>query len=629
VGGKGGVGKTTCAAAIAFRSAHRCRTLLVSTDPAASVRRTFGFAGRPARLDVRAIDAKAAFRAWLAPRENLLAAIAVRGTYLDEDDVHRLLALSLPGIDEVAALLAIVGLSESRYERVVVDTAPTGHTLRLLAMPAVSGRVAEVLDALQSRHRGVVRALTGRYREDAADRLIASLAEDSALLMKRLRDERQSEFVWVTLPEPMALEETADALAALDSNRIPVRTLIVNRATPRGGCAWDAARRRFEARALAPIAARFPGVRVRTVAECAAEPRNAAALRSLADTCTPAPRVTRPSPLRRRLYGGIRDGIRTIAVDESVFDARWLLVSGMGGVGKTTCGAAVAVDLARARPKESFLLLSTDPAHSLGDVLGVRVSDATAPCAGGPQNLDVREIDAASGLQQFRARYTGAIDAMFDGLTRSELDASVDRSALRELIEFAPPGLDEVIAIAEVAELLNGRGSYRTIVTDTAPTGHALRLLETPAILREWTQALMAILLKYREIVRPGAFAQLLVDLSQRLRALDAIVRDRTQTAFVIVTRAAAVPRQETLALHRSLDALGIAVRAVIVNAFGAGACRRCRSVEGRQRRELGSLRAQLAKRGPYAIIVTPAALPPPHGVGALQAWRSRWRAVN
>jgi arsenite-transporting ATPase len=629
VGGKGGVGKTTCAAAIAFRSAHHCRTLLVSTDPAASVRRSFGFSGRPARLDVRAIDARAAFRAWLAPREDLLAAIAVRGTYLDEDDVHRLLALSLPGIDEVAALLEIVRLSESRYERVVVDTAPTGHTLRLLAMPVLAARMAEVLDGLQLHHRGVVRALTGRYREDAADRLIASLAEDSTLLTTRLRDERQSEFVWVTLPEPMALEETADALTALAASRIRVRTLIVNRATPRGGCEWDAARRRFEARALAPIAACFPAIRVRTVAESETEPRNAAALRSLASTCSRAQQVTRPSPLRRRLYGAIAHGIRTTAVGKSIFDARWLLVSGKGGVGKTTCGAALAVDLARASPNESFLLLSTDPAHSLGDVLGVRVSDSAAPLAGGLPNLDVREIDAARGLQQFRARYTGAVDAMFDGLTRSTLDPTPDRSALRELIEFTPPGLDEVIAIAEVAELLNGRGSYRTIVTDTAPTGHALRLLETPAILREWTQALMAILLKYREIVRPGAFAQLLVDLSQRLRALDTIVRDRNQTAFVIVTRAAAVPREETLALQRSLDALGVAVRAVIVNAFGAGSCPRCRSIEGRQRRELGSLRAQLADRGPYAIIVTPSALPPPHGVDVLQAWRSRWRAVN
>jgi len=581
---------------------------------------------------VRAIDAKAAFRAWLAPRKDVLASITLRGTYLDEADVDRLLALSLPGIDEIAALLEIVRLSDSVYERVVVDTAPTGHTLRLLAMPALSEHVAEVLDRLQAHHRDVVRSLTGRYREEPADRLIASLADDSTVLMTRLRDERQSEFVWVTLPEPMALEETADALAALESNRICVRTLIVNRATPLGGCEWDAARRRFEARALSPVAARFPNVRVRTVAESPTEPRDAAALRSLASTCSPARPVRRPSPLRRRLYADLGRASPTVAVDASIFDARWLLVSGKGGVGKTTCSAAVAVDLARARPDESFLLLSTDPAHSVGDVLGVRVDDSAKRFAGGPSNLDVREIDSAGGLQQFRERYATAIEGsvgMFDSLTRSTSDASVQPSGLRELIDLAPPGVDEVIAIAEIAELLNGRGPYRTIITDTAPTGHALRLLETPAVLREWTQALMAILLKYREVVPPGPFAQLLVDLSQRLRALEAMLHDRAQTAFVIVARASAVPREETLALQHSLETLGVAVRAVIVNAFGAGSCRRCRSIEGRQLYELRSLGAQLARRGRYAIIVTPSTLPPPHGVDALQAWRSRWRAVN
>jgi arsenite-transporting ATPase len=329
------------------------------------------------------------------------------------------------------------------------------------------------------------------------------------------------------------------------------------------------------------------------------------------------------------LYGALAGETASTVIDTSIFDARWLLVSGKGGVGKTTCSAAVAIELARARPAEPFLLLSTDPAHSLGDVLGVRVTDTPQPFPGGPSNLHVREIDAGKGLQQFRERYTDAVEAMFDGLTRSIVDASADRSALRELIDLAPPGVDEVFAIADVADLLSGPGRYRTIVTDTAPTGHALRLLETPAILREWTQALMAILLKYRGVVRPGTFAQLLVDLSQRLRGLETTLRDPAQTAFVLVTRPSAVPRKETLALQGSLAGLGVAVRAVIVNALGAGSCRRCRSIETRQRREVRSLAAQLASRGAYAIIVTPSALPPPHGVDALQAWRSRWRALN
>ena len=578
---------------------------------------------------MRVVDAARAFEAWLAPRKDVLTTIAVRGTYLDEEDARRLLALSLPGIDEVAALLEIVRLPAASYEQVVVDTAPTGHTLRLVAMPALSARLAEVLNGLQAHHRDVVRALTGRDLQDAADRLIASLAEDSALLMRRLRDAADCEFVWVTLPEPMALEETSDAVGALAEQGIRVGTLIVNRTTPPGGCEWDAARRRFEARALAPIADVFPHLRLRSVPDVGAEPRGAKALETLASSCSVFRRTPRPSAVKRRLYADPGRGLDSNPVLPPAFDAGWLLFGGKGGVGKTTCSAAVALDLARARPDARFLLLSTDPAHSLGDVLGRGVDDTARPLASGPPNLDVREIDAPGGLQRFRERYRHAVEAMFDNLTRHAIDASSDRSAVRDLIDLAPPGVDEVMAIADVAALLTGVPRYRTIIADTAPTGHALRLLEMPGVLRAWTQALMAIVLKYREVVRPGAFAQLLVDLSKRLKTLEGILRDPARTAFVVVTRPAAIPCEEALALRTSLETLGVAVRAFVVNAVGAGSCRRCQAARARERREVRAFASRLTPAGPYAIIVTPSALPPPHGPEALETWRRRWRAVK
>ena len=111
-------------------------------------------------LYAASLDAAAAFDRWLAPRRDLLAAIAVRGTYLDDEDVARLLKLSLPGIDEVIGLLEITRMAEG-FDRIVVDTALTGHTLRLLAAPALLGRVAGVLDTLQAHHRAVVAALRG------------------------------------------------------------------------------------------------------------------------------------------------------------------------------------------------------------------------------------------------------------------------------------------------------------------------------------------------------------------------------------------------------------------------------------------------------------------------------------
>ncbi len=122
VGGKGGVGKTTCATAFALRSARRRRTLLVSTDPASSLADASASESDPilhglreaARLSAANLDASSAFERWLAPRRALLASIALRGTYLDEEDVGRLLRLSLPGLDEVVGLLGVVQMASAR-----------------------------------------------------------------------------------------------------------------------------------------------------------------------------------------------------------------------------------------------------------------------------------------------------------------------------------------------------------------------------------------------------------------------------------------------------------------------------------------------------------------------------------
>ena len=146
IGGKGGVGKTTCAAAIAVTSAAAGhRTLVISTDPAPSLGDVFEqrLSGVPRRVPLPhgvlyavEIDAARALERWLSVRRESFERIVLRGTWLDREDVSRLLRLSLPGIDELAALLEIERIAHAgRYESVVVDTAPTGHTLRMLTMP--------------------------------------------------------------------------------------------------------------------------------------------------------------------------------------------------------------------------------------------------------------------------------------------------------------------------------------------------------------------------------------------------------------------------------------------------------------------------------------------------------------
>jgi len=651
---------------LAVEAAAAGPTLLVTTDPASSLPDVLAVSVGPDPAPVRGarglhaanVDGSRAFQRWLAPRKDLLATIAVRGTYLDDEDVARLLALSLPGIDEVIGLVDIVRMVAARraagagYDTVVVDTAPTGHTLRLLASPVLLGRVAGLLDSLQGHHRTVVSALRGSYRADAADTLIAELEREGDALAAMLRDPASSDVSWVTLAEPMALEETSDALAALAAAGIRVPRLIVNRVTPppeRGAtCGWCDARRRFEARALMPVARRFADRELLVLPELAAEPRGVAALREAGSLLRAWTAPPASPPLDRRVRAGDlpaqdvppqggndrsrgRDRShslvasafrRTDAIDEVTGSARWLLFGGKGGVGKSTCAAATALHLA---VDKRVLLLSTDPAHSLGDVLRATFDNQPRRAPGAPDGLLVREIDAVAEMDRFRRKYVDAVDEAFARIARS---AGGDQAAFRDLIDLAPPGIDEVIAIADVAEAItDGKGGYDVIVTDTAPTGHALRLLQTPAVLREWTQALMAILLKYREIVGAGTLAALLVQLSKRLRGLQDILRDPVQARFVIVTRAAALPIAETADLIASLHGLGIAVGAVVVNATGAGSCRRCRRAAAAQAEQLARLRASIRGEG-YAIIEAPAEMPPPHGAAALTDWGHAWRRI-
>jgi arsenite-transporting ATPase len=290
---------------------------------------------------------------------------------------------------------------------------------------------------------------------------------------------------------------------------------------------------------------------------------------------------------------------------------------------------ATAVSLALARPHSRFLVLSSDPAHSLGDVAGAEAGNLARPLPGLPPNLDVREIDAAGEFVRQRDRYVASIDAAFDGLARGAMSGA-DASTFRQLIDLAPPGIDEVMAVAEVSELLDDEGRrYATVVSDTAPTGHALRLLQTPALLREWAQALMAILLKYQEIVRAGELGTLLVQWSRRLRGLEARLRHGTDTRFIMVTRPAALPREETVRLAVALRGLGITIGGVIVNAVGAGECPRCRARAAAEQREIERLRRSAGVAGASAMIVTPAMVPPPHGGGPLVEWASQWRRID
>jgi arsenite-transporting ATPase len=521
----------------------------------------------------------------------------------------------------------------------VVDTAPTGHTLRLLAMPGTLRRIAAVLSDMQAKHRFLSESLGGGYRADVTDALIDELDAEGRGLAELLRDARRCTFSWVLLPEILSLEEARDGVAALDAAGITVNEIIVNGVTtvPDPRCAVCAARARAEAESLAAIRASFPGRPLRFVPTLPHEPRGPAALRRL----TAAGRATAPACGRRPPTRAARAADADVRGADAAGGDDWLsvlappgrtllLFGGKGGVGKTTCAGAAALALAAREPRRRVLLLSTDPAHSLSDVLGLEIGDRERRIPGAPGDLVARELDADRAFAARRDRYRDAVDELFNALLGgSRFDIAFDRVVVRELIDLAPPGLDELFAVLTVIEALRPRGpagedgGHDVVIVDTAPTGHTVRLLQMPETALQWVHALLAILLKYRKVIGLGELAADLVEVARDLRELATLLRDPVRAGFVAVTRPTELARLETGRLLARLGELGIPVPALVVNRITRGACARCAAAARREMQVAKAVATALADG--CAMIVAPALPVPPRGADALTRWGRTW----
>ncbi len=573
---------------------------------------------------------------WAEEHREALREIAARGTYLDTEDVDRFLGLSLPGADELMAWLEISSLArrtvgDEVFDEVIVDAAPTAHTLRLLASPEALCRFAGVLDRLQERHRWMAERFSGgAYQRGAGDDLIANLEEQGREIEERLRDPERCHLFWVMLPEILSLEETRDALATLDSAGIPVREVIVNRVLPPGGddCPLCRERHRAEAAAITAIQEAFVGRVIRFLPQEEREPRGKVALRRVAKGLVgppaPNPHPASPTALPPTGRGGKKRGDLKWLDEIAPAGVQLLFFGGKGGVGKTTCSAAVALALAERRPEARVLLISTDPAHSVADVMEVPLGDDERAVPGAPPGLRARELDAGRAFAAWRDRSRDRVEAAVEAFTQ-------DSGGVQDLLDLTPPGIDELIAVSSLLDVVFGvegaEPAYDLVVVDTAPTGHALRLLEMPELALSWDHYLLSLLLKYREAVGLGDLAAELVELSRSLKRLEALLRDPARARFVVVTRAAELPRRETVRLLRSLGQLGIAVPAVILNALPPAGCARC----GDSAKGAGALRKDLRGLGldRCAIINAPALFPPPRGVARLAAWVQSWEKLT
>ena len=236
-GGKGGVGKTSCAIATALALSENHKTLLISTDPAHSLsdclEQPIGFkvvrineAPGLSAIEVVADEALSRFK---SEHQEQMKKLLETSTNLDNEDIDQMLTLSIPGIDEVMSFKTIIDfIEEGQYDKYVVDTAPTGHALRLISSPKLLDEWIKVAAKMRWKYRFMITSFSGSYQPDEVDTFLINLKKTVKRIENLLRDRTKCEFIAVCIPEAMAIMETTRLLADLDKSGIIPRQIIVN-----------------------------------------------------------------------------------------------------------------------------------------------------------------------------------------------------------------------------------------------------------------------------------------------------------------------------------------------------------------------------------------------------------------
>ncbi len=447
--GKGGVGKTSLASASAVALADRgARVLLVSTDPASNLDEVLGvrLSGEPRavpgvpRLDAFNIDPEAAAKAYreraLGPYRSLLPQAAVRQM---EEQLSGACTVEIAAFDEFAHLLG--DPEAAAYDHVILDTAPTGHTLRLLALPSAwEGFLGT--NRTGSSCIGPLSALGGQRA------LYASA-------MAALEDRARTSVVLVTRPETSAIVEAERTSIELKALRIAGQRLVVNGVFHPSApgdplaCAYAAQGER----ALADLP---EGLRDLPRAEVPLVGHDLVGVEALRSFASGSPAVSVPgdgATVARALPRLPDQGLRGLLDGLEATGHGLVMVMGKGGVGKTTVAAAIAVGLARRGHRVH--LTTTDPAAHVLAAVGEAVD-----------GLRVSRIDPVAATEAHVAHVLETAGAGLDAGARALLEEDLRSPCTREIAVFQ--AFSRTVAEAK-------RGF---VVLDTAPTGHTLLLLD-------------------------------------------------------------------------------------------------------------------------------------------------------
>lgn len=552
--GKGGVGKTSMACATAVHHADQGRkSLIVTTDPASNLADVFeqliGHKVTPIEgvlnLWAMEIDPDRATEEYkeraLAPVRTLFPPEVVQ---VMEEQLSGPCTAEVAAFDRFVDFLDVSG-EERPFEVVIFDTAPTGHTLRLLELPVDWSRhIEEAAEGSGQTCLGPVATI--QESKAKYDRAVALM-----------RDPSHTRFVFVLQPEATPIKETQRAVAELSKLGIETHQFIVNGIIPQeeGRNPFLAQRIQMQARYLAQIERELtlPTQRMRLLDE---EIKGAERLRYVAGLLyggeqatggqrqhlIPDEEVRLCSPSSRPLPVARSDEVVPRLVPANGH-GRTLFFTGKGGVGKTALSCVTAVWLARHGYRT--LLLTTDPAAHIGDVLDQPVGDEVEPVAG-VGNLWAVQIDPKAAAEAYKARILEK--ARRQGRPPESLQAMAE--------ELDSPCTEEMAAFDRFVDYASLE-RYDVLVFDTAPTGHTLRLLELPV---DWSQQLDIKIYASAELAQADAAAK------ARFGQVIDLMRDPQQSTFAFVMYPESTPIVEAWRAVEELRTVGIEPGLVVAN---------------------------------------------------------------
>jgi arsenite-transporting ATPase len=466
--GKGGAGKTTMACATAYHYAQAGeRTLIITTDPAsnladlvdAEIGHTITSLSAP-NLYAVAIDPDRATEEYiervLSPMRSVIPPEALR---VLEDQFRSPCTAEIASFDRFVDFISgdVASRHGEQFEKIVFDTAPTGHTLRLLDLPVDWSQYIE-------EHA------RGRWKTDLGP--LAAIRENKAKYdeaRRLLANWRITRFFFVLQPEGASLWETRRSAQELAHLGIRRMELIVNGILPEQVCTDPFFRHRFEIQQkyLRRIDSLF-ALPKRLVFLRDWEIRGAIGLKNFAEELFLRSEGRQGQPMLR--YGGANERQSPRLIADPVLPllqpdraTKAVFFAGEGGVGKTVVSCATAYFLASQGYKT--LLMTTDPAARIGEVLERTVGEAIQPIAGIP-NLYAIRIDRKRAVEDYKRRIFDEARENYDDDLLLALEEELESPCTEAIAAF-----EELLAYADSDE-------YDAIVFDTAPAGHALRRVE-------------------------------------------------------------------------------------------------------------------------------------------------------